>query len=173
MPRKKIGRGMPWWRQSGDEILTDFKLRSCFPPDRVSEGIGFMIILKALISKQYEDDEPDCCTITPTVAYLQSMTGLDRATMTAYLTRMANKNIIQDYSIDSEDKLPEDCECSIAIERIRDEVDEYRRQLANKKKKEKENMLSVVKKSNTKKDHGFKTDEEYYEYLSAQNMPKV
>ena len=171
MARKRIGRGMPWWRQSGDEILTDFKLRSCFPNDRVSEGIGFMIILKALISKQYEDEEPDCAEITPTVAYLQSMTGLDRATMSAYLTRMAKNNIIQNFSIDSDDKKPDDCEVSITIERIRDEVDEYRRQKRGEKKKE--NMLSVVKKSGTKKDHGFETEEEYQEYINAQNMPKV
>ena len=128
---------MPWWRQHGDEILTDFKLRSCFPNDKVSEGIGFMIILKALISKQYEDDEPDCAEITPTVAYLQSMTGLDRATMSAYLTRMANKNIIQNFSMDSDDKEPEDCEVSITIE-YETEVDSIvDRRETNKKKKKK------------------------------------
>ena len=159
---------MPWWRQHGDEILTDFKLRSCFPNDKVSEGIGFMIILEALISKQYEDEEPDCAEITPTIAYLQSMTGLDRATMSAYLTRMANKKIIQNFSMDSADKEPDDCEVSVTIERIRDEVDEYRRQKRGDKKKEK--MLSVVKKSG---DHDFESDEAYQEYLRGQNMPKV
>lgn len=171
--RKRRERGMPWWRQSGDEILTDFKLRSCFPLDRVSEGIGFTMILKALISKQYEEDDPDCTEITPTLAFIMGMTGLDRATIAAYLNRMSANKIIQNFSIESEDKKPEDCLLSITIERIKDEVDEYRRQLRNKKKKENANMLSVVKRSHAKKDHGFKTDEEYYEYLSAQNMPKV
>ena len=163
---------MPWWRQSGDEILTDFKLRSCFPNEKVSEGIGFMIILKALISKQYDDEEPDCAEITPTLAYLIAMTGLDRATMTAYLTRMANNNIIQNFSIDSNDKLPEDCDVSVTIKRIKDEIDEYGRQ--ERGRKEKEKKLSIVNgKSKAKKDHGFKTDEEAREYFEAQNMPKV
>tara|TARA_R110002020_G_scaffold172929_4_gene363465 strand:- start:75 stop:620 length:546 start_codon:yes stop_codon:yes gene_type:complete len=162
--RKKRERGMPWYRQHGDEVIADFKLRNCFPTDRVSEGIGFYIILKAFISKQYEEDVHDCTTITPTIAFLTAMTGLDRATATAYLTRMATNGIIQNFSMDSEDSKPEDCIVYITIDRIRDEVDEYRRQVRNNKKKEKEKMLKVV--GNELKPN---TDEHFKEHERRQN----
>ena len=48
MARGKKGTtkvGMPWWKQSTEEILTNQNLRSCFPKGKWFEGLGLYITL--------------------------------------------------------------------------------------------------------------------------------
>jgi hypothetical protein len=120
-------RGMPWWRQGTDEVLNDFKLRSCFPKGKWLEGLGFYITLKALVSKQYEEGDEECTTFTISISYL---IGLCENSITPkiakqYLKSMLEKDVVNNLIVEEDTY-------TITINRIYDEIDEYRRQIRNK-----------------------------------------
>ena len=164
--KKPHDRGMAWWRQGLDECLFEFGFREEMPKDKFAEALGVYIICKALVSKNYEEGNEQCCTIKVGIDMLIGITSLDKAELIAYLKRLEQAQKLNELVINEQTG-----KITITINRIYDEVDEYRRRLRGEKKAE----LSVVNgKGKPKKNaNGFASDEEEQEYHDAQNMPKV
>jgi len=136
-------RGMPWWRQSHSEILSDMNLRACFPNGKWLEGLALYMILKALTSAQYEKDEIESCTFSIGLNFLvgQCEGNISKEEIFDYIGRMLKRKVINNAVID-------DFILTITIYRIYSEVDKYRMDNRygesdelKKKRKEKEKKL--------------------------------
>lgn len=153
-------RGMPWWRQSHSEILSDMNLRACFPNGKWLEGLALYMILKALTSAQYEKDEIESCTFSIGLNFLvgQCEGNISREEIFDYIGRMLKRKVINHAVID-------DFILTITIYRIYSEVDKYRMDNRygesdelKKKRKEKEKKLIPG------------TDEHHAAYVAFQNQ---
>jgi len=164
--KKPFDKGMAWWRQGLDECLFEFDFREQMPKNKFAEALGVYIICKALVSKNYEEGNEQCCTIRVDIDMLIGITSLEKAELFAYLKRLHQAQKLNELVINVETG-----KVTITINRIYDEVDEYRRRLRGEQK----SKLSIVNKSKPKKteEHGFESDEERDEYFATQNMPKV
>lgn len=164
--KKKKQRGMPWWRQSHAEILSDMNLRFCFPEGKFAEGLALYLVLKAITSAQYEEDTRESCTFSVTMNYLRSALehSLTEEEITDYCKRMNMRNVIDHFVVD-------EFILTITVFRIYDEVDKYRQdQRSAKKNKPTTNKGKKKKKTG---DHDFDSDEEYRKWLAAQNIPNI
>lgn len=164
--KKKNQRGMPWWRQSHAEILSDMNLRFCFPKGKFAEGLALYLVLKAITSAQYEEDTRESCTFSVTMNFLIGAleNSLTEEEIKDYCNRMNMRNVIDHFVVD-------DFILTITIYRIYDEVDKYRQDQRSAKK----NKPTTKQRKKKKKtgDHDFDSDEEYESWKAAQNYPKI
>ena len=113
--------GMPLWRQSHAEILSDMNLRACFPSGSWLGGLGLYMIIKALTSAQYEKDEVESCTFAIGIQYLVGQTEgeLDKKTICDWIWRMIQRGVITK-------ALADDFILTITVHRLYFEVYKYR-----------------------------------------------
>ena len=114
-------KGMPWWRQSHAEILSDMNLRACFPRGSWLQGCSLYMILKALTSAQYEKDEIESCTFAIGLQFLvgQCEGELSKETIIDWIGRIIKRGVITKAVAD-------DFILTITIHRLYFEVDKYR-----------------------------------------------
>ena len=131
--------GMPWWKQSTEEVLTNQNLRSCFPKGKWLEGLGLYITLKALVTAQYESERKDCTTFEVRHTYLLGLSehSITQETVEIYLQSMLKKKVIENLEVDDEKSV-------IRLDKIKDELDNWSARQESAKAKSEE----VVNKAN-------------------------